>query len=121
MSIKTDQAGCHRGKARSQVELDWVAGSGNCNGSIHTKTRLWGVSVKPQAGRLLAIPHRYRGHCRGRCLGQGHLNVLGADVVTVNAACLDDARVEALSWVPARYADGRRDHWHYAPAQTAHR
>lgn len=135
MAKKTYKGSCHCGRITFEADLDLAAGTSKCNCSFCTKTRNWGIHVKPESFRLLTgeddlkryplapkgpMHHPFCGHCGVRVFSRGNIPELGGELVGVRITALDDATPEELVAAPVRYTDGRNDAWWNPPAETRH-
>jgi len=132
--LKTYLGSCHCGAVTFEADIDLAAGSGRCNCSICTKRRAWGVVIKPDAFRLLrgadrlsdyqfgtmSGHHRFCSNCGCAPFGDGHVEEIGGDFVSVQIACLDELSPEELAAIPVNYADGRNNAWWERPKVTAY-
>jgi hypothetical protein len=134
MTVKTYTGSCHCGAVRFEADLDLSQGTGKCNCSICTKTRNWGVTIKPEAFRLLTDEAALADYqfgtfsthwpfcktCGVRAFGHGDIPEIGGRYVSIKVTCLDDATPEELLSGPVRYCDGRHNNWMETPAEIRH-
>ena len=132
--LKTYRGGCHCGAVRFEADLDLSQGTGKCNCSICTKIRNWGITIKPDAFRLISgaddlsdyqfgsksAHHLFCRHCGVRSFGRGNIPEVGGEYVSVQLAALDDATPAELTEAPVKYFNGRDNDWWHAPAETRH-
>jgi hypothetical protein len=132
--LKTYHGSCHCGAIRFEADLDLAQGTGRCNCSFCTKARWWGISVKPDAFRLLSgeeqlcdyqfntgsAHHLFCGVCGVRPFGRGDIEQIGGKYVGINLACLDDVPPAELIAAPLRFMNGRDNDWWHAPIEVRH-
>src|SRR5581483_2559783 len=102
--MKKHIGSCHCGAVKFEAELDLSKGAGHCNCSICTKLGGMRSFCKPSQFALLtdraalgAYEWGYKIAKRFFCktcgihvFGEGHLEELGGDYVSINVLCLDD-------------------------------
>ena len=133
MTVQTYKGGCHCGAVRYEASLDLAAGTSRCNCSICTKLRAWSAIAKPDQFRLIqgkddltayvwgtAMGTRYFcRHCGITVYGEGHVEAIGGDYVSVNVASLD-IDPETFAAIPVRYMDGHNNNWQNEPAVSSY-
>jgi hypothetical protein len=132
---KTYSGSCHCGAVRFEADLDIAAGTGKCNCSICTKTRLWLVNAKPEDFRLIAgeaeltdyrganpvAHHTFCKHCGVHPFEWVDMpNMSGEKYFNINVACLDGLDIDELMAAPVSYYDGRNDNWGSRPSEVRH-
>jgi hypothetical protein len=134
MTLKTYTGSCHCGAVRFEADLDLAEGTGKCNCSICTKTRNWGISIKPEAFRLLTDESALSDYqfgtlsahwpfcktCGVHAFGHGDIPEIGGKYVSVKVNCLDDVSPEELLAAPVQHCDGRNNNWWETPAEVRH-
>ena len=131
-TAKTYQGSCNCKRVRFELTVDLSQGTFKCNCTRCMKGRLWAVSVKPDAVRLLSgegeltryAPGTIEGlfcrHCGVGLGGRGDLPQAGGAFFAVNLGTLDDLPPEELAAAPVSYLDGRNDRWDRTPAFIGH-
>ncbi|BAT58492.1 glutathione-dependent formaldehyde-activating enzyme [Variibacter gotjawalensis] len=131
--LKTFHGSCHCGAVTYEADLDLSAGTSRCNCTICTKSRNWGIGIKPDAFRLTAgednladysrsdaAHHRFCRTCGIKTHGHGEIPEIGGAYVSVVLATLNDVTPEELIAAPVTYCDGRNNNWWNPPAETRH-
>ena len=118
-NVRTVQGSCHCQKVRFEAEVDLRAAT-RCNCTICQKLGVVGCVIAPTAFRLLSpegdltrYPNSVGARffcptCGVHCFGNGHLDFLGGDFVSVNVNTLDG--IEHADLHPGHF-DGRHDNW----------
>ena len=110
---------CHCGAVRFEVVVDASSGT-RCNCTVCTKTHVTGARATPGAltvtqGRedlggykTQHATRHFCKHCGVQLYGDGYVEEIGGDFLSVNLNALDDID---HSKVKVAYWDGRHDNW----------
>jgi hypothetical protein len=126
MAVKTYQGSCHCKKVRFEAQIDFSQGTFRCNCTRCSKTRLWGVNVKPEAFRLVSgendlthygnhIQGMFCKHCGVSIGGRGELEHAGGKFIAINVGAFDNVDPKELNEIPIAFLDGRHDRWDRQP------
>jgi hypothetical protein len=118
----THRGSCHCGAVRFEVTADLARGASRCNCTVCSKIAILGVTVAPEALKVLSpeaelgqyewggrISRRYFcKQCGIHTFSRGFLAEVGGAYACVNVNTLDDIDPATL---PVTYWDGRHDNW----------
>jgi len=131
---KTYRGGCHCGKVTYEAEINLSEGTSRCNCSYCSKSRNWGVMVKPNSFRLLSGegdlgdyqvrqggPNHFYfcNKCGVRTHSRGDVQEIGGAFVGICVASLV-LSPEEFSNLKIKYLDGLNDNWWQAPQFTSY-
>jgi len=131
--LKTYQGGCHCGAVRYEADIDLTEDTGRCNCSICAKRRFWGITIKPDAFRLMSgedalgdyqfgsnsVHHRFCRTCGVAIFVDGYVEEVGGAFYSISLATLEDAEPD-LAEAPIKYMDGFNNNWWNAPVEVRH-
>lgn len=133
MTQKTYRGSCHCGAIKYEADVDLAAGTSRCNCTYCSKSRSWGMLLKPDQFRLVSGAegngdyqfgmkvghHRFCNTCGVGVYGEGSLEQLGGDFVSIQVSTLD-ITPEEFAAIPVQFQDGRHDNWWNEPAVKAY-
>lgn len=131
---KTYHGSCHCGAVAFEATLDLQAGTGKCNCSYCSKTRAWGLLIKPDAFTVvspvdrsieyrfgsMSNAHKICGICGVHTHSEGNIEQMGGAFVAVQVSALDDVSVAELTQAPVTFQNGRENAWWEQPTSTSY-